>query len=194
MQPAFVLFSGLPGTGKSTLADRLAHELRWPLLRIDDIASLLGSAADHGTVAFWDRAIAALLYLTEAQLKLGVNVIADSVFMDRDRYHARAIARQTGARFLPVHTFVSDELVWEQRVTARHAASAPADGVASWERIQVQRRGFRPWEPGTALPVDTIRPPEENFAAVLAYVTDPGTKIRSLPETAFTPGKYHEYE
>jgi predicted kinase len=32
-QTPFFIFSGLPGTGKSTLANRLARELRWPLLR-----------------------------------------------------------------------------------------------------------------------------------------------------------------
>jgi len=37
MQNKLVIFPGLPGTGKSTLAERLARELRWPLLRIDDV-------------------------------------------------------------------------------------------------------------------------------------------------------------
>jgi predicted kinase len=188
-----VLFSGLPGTGKSSLADRLARELRWPLLRIDDVSAGLMPAPDPGSLSFWDRAIAALLRLTEAQLQFGVSVIVDSVFMDRDRLHARAIARENGARFLPVHTFVSDERVWERRVSERFAASDPADGVATWERIQVQRRGFRPWEPGTALQVDAVQPLEENFAAVLAFVNGRGPELTPLPEETFTPGRYHEY-
>jgi predicted kinase len=191
MQPAFVIFSGLPGTGKSVLADRLARELRWPLLRIDDIAACMPASSDRETFAFWDQAIAALLLLAESQLKLGVSVIADSVFMDLDRFHARAIARETGARFLPVHTFVSDEGVWEQRVAGRHAASDPADGVASWEQVRRQQNGYRPWESGTALFADAVQPLEENFAAVLAFVTGPEPHLAPLPEVAFTPGKYH---
>jgi DNA polymerase III delta prime subunit len=36
-QPALYIFSGLPGTGKSTLAQRLAGKLRCAYLRIDTI-------------------------------------------------------------------------------------------------------------------------------------------------------------
>ena len=32
-----IIFSGLPGTGKSTVANRLARELGLPLLCIDDV-------------------------------------------------------------------------------------------------------------------------------------------------------------
>jgi predicted kinase len=191
MQPTFVLFSGLSGTGKSALADRLARELHWPLLRIDDLAACMPAATDRDTIAFWDQAIAALLLLVEAQLKLGVSVIADSIFMNLDRFHARAITRQTGARFLPVHTFVSDQAVWEQRVTSRFQISDPADGVASWDQVIAQRRDYRPWEPGTALFIDAIRPLDENYATVLTCVSDPAAEFQPLAEITFTPGKYH---
>ncbi|MBN2389026.1 MAG: AAA family ATPase [Anaerolineales bacterium] len=191
MQPTFVLFSGLPGTGKSTLADRLARELCWPLLRIDDVAACLPAEMDRDTLSFWDQAIAALLLLAEAQLKLGVNLIADSIFMNYDRFHAQAIARESGACFLPVHTFVSDESVWEQRVNERRAACASAGGIASWDQVRLQRKGYRPWGAGTALFIDNVRPLDENYAAVLAFVTSPAPSLVPLAEVAYTPGKYH---
>jgi predicted kinase len=173
------------------MADRLARECRWPLLRIDDLAACLPAAMDRNTLAFWDQAIAALLLLVEAQLKLGVSVIADSIFMNLDRFHAREIARQTGARFLPIHTFVSDKAVWEKRVTERFESSDPAEGIASWDQVTAQKQDYRPWEEGTALFVDGIRPLEENYAAVLACASDPKAEFKPLAEVPFIAGKYH---
>ncbi len=186
-----MLFSGLPGTGKTALADRLAREIHWPLLRIDDVAACLPAEMNRDTFAFWDQAISALLLLAEAQLKLGVSVIADSIFMNLERFHAQAIARKTGARFLPVHTFISDEAVWQQRVTARSQSSDPADGAATWSQVLAQRQGYRPWEAGTALFVDAIRPLDENYAAVRACACNPEVEFQPLAEIPFTPGKYH---
>jgi len=191
MQPSFIIFSGLPGTGKSALADRLAREFHLPLLRIDDLADCMPPGMDRGTTAFWDQAIFALLLLAETQLKLGVSIIADSVFMNFDRSHAAAIALQTGARFLPVHTFISDEAVWKARVTERFETCGPESGVASWEQVTAQRRGFRPWEPGTALFVDAVRPLDENYAVLREMITDPTVVFQPLPDQPITPGRYH---
>jgi predicted kinase len=85
MQTKLIIFSGLPGTGKSTLASRLARELHMPLLCIDD---LLGEVPPEAGVEFWDSKVAILLRLTKVQLELGLSVIADSVFMNMDRHHA----------------------------------------------------------------------------------------------------------
>src|SRR5690242_14745614 len=134
MQPRLVIFSGLPGTGKSTLANRLARKLRWPLLRIDDV---VGQVPPSAGPDFWDEKILALLTLAETQLELGLNVILDSVFMDSDRLHAQELARQYTAAFRPVYCFVSDEALWEQRVTERFE-KLNQQAVANWERILEQ--------------------------------------------------------
>jgi len=191
MQPSFIIFSGLPGTGKSVLADRLAREFQLPLLRIDDLADCMPPGMDRNTTAFWDQAIFALLLLAESQLRLGVSVIADSIFMNFDRSHASAVALQTGARFLPVHTFLSDEAVWEARVTERFERCGTDSGVASWDQVTAQRRGYRPWEPGTALFVDAVRPLDENYTVVKEMISRPAMEFKPLPDLPFTPGKYH---
>ena len=109
MQAKLILFSGLPATGKSTLAGRLARDLKMPLLCIDDV---IGDVPQNPDVAFWDSKVAILLGLMSVQLELGLSVIVDSVFMNKDRYHAREIARRHNVLFLPVYLYVSDEEVW----------------------------------------------------------------------------------
>ena len=183
-----VIFSGLPGTGKSTLASRLARELRWPLLCIDDV---IGEIPENPGFEFWDSRIAILLDLVETQLKTGIDVIVDSVFMNMDRHHAQELARKYNVRFLPIHVFVSDETVWEQRVTARYDELNIPE-AATWERIQHQRQHFRPWEPGTALFIDSLRSLDENFAKVLEFVSGEGAGLFPLAEIPFSAGRYHQ--
>lgn len=188
MELTLVIFSGLPGAGKSTLADRLARELRWPLLRIDDIAGDIPPEADY---QFWDKKILVLLNLVKAQLELGISVIADSVFMGTDRVHAQEIARKHKALFRPIYCFVSDEILWEKRVTQRVESHKHPD-AATWERIQHQRQWFAPWQENTALFVDAINPFEKSYAKVLEFATSQNNKLRPIVMSKpLRIGNYH---
>jgi predicted kinase len=182
-----VIFSGLPGTGKSMLANRLAHELRWPLLCIDDV---VGEVPENAGIPFWDSKVEILLHLTEVQLELGLSVIVDSVFMNMDRNHAQELARKHDACFRPIYVFVSDEKVWEQRVTARYDEMNNKD-VAKWERIQHQRERFRKWEPDTALFIDSLDPFDQNYESVLNFVMKEHVELKPLSDIPLVEGKYH---
>ena len=182
-----VIFSGLPGTGKSTLANRLARELRWPLLRIDDVVN---NIPENPGIEFWDSQVEVLLTLAEAQLELGIDVIVDSVFMNTDRHHAQAIAQKHEARFRPIYTCLSDDKIWEERLTKRYIElNNPA--VSTWEQVKHQGTHFRPWELDTALFVDALDSPEENYAKVLQFVTSAEVNLKPLEEIPLVQGKYH---
>ncbi len=186
-QPTLVIFSGLPGMGKSTLADKLARKLRWPLLRIDDV---IGEVPEDAGIAFWDSKVAVLLDLVNTQLELGLDVIVDSVFMNMDRQHAQELARKYEARFLPIYVFVSDDKVWEERVTKRYNEMNNKD-VATWERVLHQREHFAKWEADTALFIDSVEAVEQNFEKVLEFVTKEDISLKPLSEVQLTQGKYH---
>jgi predicted kinase len=73
-----IVFGGLPGTGKTTLACALAEERRAVYLRIDAIEQALRSsgalAGDVGPAGYM-----VAYALAEANLRLGRTVVADSV-------------------------------------------------------------------------------------------------------------------
>ena len=186
---SLVIFSGLPGTGKSSLASRLAHKLRWPLLCLDDLVVRVPAKVDSH---FWDTQILSLLSLTEAQLKLGLSVLVDSVFMGMDRLHAQELTRRYDASFRPVYCYISDDRLWQQRVTRRFDALQNQQAVATWEDIQRQREFFRPWEADTALFMDAAKPLDQNYAALLDFVTRPDVQTEPLPvDHPLLKGSYH---
>jgi len=180
-----IIVSGLPGAGKSTLSTSLARELQYPLLCIDDF---IGDVPENADFSFWDSRIAMLMDVIETQLKIGLNVIVDSVFMNMDRHHAQALARKHKARFIPIHVYMSDEKLWERRMTARHEEIPEA---ATWDSIQHQRTHFREWEPEAALFIDSVNALDTNLANVLAFLSQPEMNLKPLEELPLVPGRYH---
>ena len=191
MASTLVIFSGLPGTGKSILSTRLARELGWPLLRLDDIPARMPEDWATYDLDFWDTVISMLMQLTETQLEVGANVIVDAVFMAYDRHHFQALAGKYGVALRPVYTYLSDEKLWEARVTERFNALGRSPDVATWDGIQTKRKRFLAWEPGTALFVDGVHPLEQNLALVREYATGGVLQPRPLPELPLIQGRYH---
>lgn len=182
-----IIFSGLPGVGKTTLAKRLARELRFPFICIDDV---IGDVPENAGIPFWDSRVAVLLDVVNTQLELGLSVIAESVFMNMDRHHAQELARKHNVGFLPIYVFLSDENVWKERVTSRFNELKHPE-VATWERIQHQRQRFREWEPGTALFIDSLHTVDQNYERVLEFVLNDNVDIQPLKAIPLIAGRYH---
>ena len=114
----------------------------------------------------------------------------DRVHQGTDRQHAQALARKYQSSFRPIYTYLSDDKVWEQRLTARYLElNNPA--VSTWEHVQRQRGHFHQWEPNTALFVDAIKPDEQNYQDVLSFVTAQDVAIKPLEDIPLVQGKYH---
>ncbi len=186
MTQALVIFSGLPGVGKTTLAHRLARTLQWTLLKIDDV---IGEVPENPGIEFWDSKVDVLLDVLNTQLELGLDVIVDSVFMNMDRQHAQKLAEKYNVRFLPIYVFLSDDKVWQERVTKRLNELNDQD-VATWERIQHQREHFASWEKDTALFIDSIDSVEQNFGRIMEFVNSE-VSLKPLQQVQLSQGRYH---
>jgi predicted kinase len=82
MQTTIIIFTGLPGTGKTTLSRLVADALGVPLVAKDDIKEIM-----YDSIGWSDKAFSAKLaqatfgimdYVTEQQLKNGASILLES--------------------------------------------------------------------------------------------------------------------
>ena len=153
MSPVLVVFAGLPGVGKSTLAVRLGVALTAPVLAVNPVVRVL---ARHGIVGATagPAAYASVAALAEAQLDLGLSVVVDAVnpgAAARELWHV--VAARAGVPLRVVEVWCGDEAEHRRRVERRLAVeSGPL--VTTWEQVLVERAGYEPYV-GPRLVVDT---------------------------------------
>lgn len=144
-----VILGGLPGSGKSTVAQALARRIGACYLRVDTIEqaitfSALANGNDVGPAGY-----VALYRLAADNLRLGQTVIADSVNpIEITRAAFRNVAIETGSKFIEVEVFCSDVTTHRHRAETRSPA---IEGRANPTWVQIQERQYEPWSPDLRL-------------------------------------------
>ncbi|HLM91127.1 MAG TPA: AAA family ATPase [Thermoplasmata archaeon] len=166
-RPKLIVFSGLPGVGKSTLAERVARKFQAVWLRVDVLeASMLQAGLPHS----FETGLAAYLGchdVAREQLRLGRNVVVDAVNgVEPPRRMWRELSDESPADRSTIHVICSDLAEHRRRVESR-APPTPPLPAPTWE--ETAHREFEPWtEP--VLVVDTTRPIEEIVNQIGEYV------------------------
>jgi predicted kinase len=164
-----IVFSGLPGTGKSKLAEAVACQRRIPVFAKDWLEAALLDAGLNPAERLGYAGYELLTTLARRQLSLEQSVILDSVAsFERIRTQWRTLAGEFGAQWRVVECVCSDEERHRERLNGRQR-HIPGWHELTWIDVERVNSYYEPWLE-ERLVVDGIRPFAENLQAVLTYL------------------------
>lgn len=148
-----IAFGGLPGTGKTTVAQMLARKLAAVYLRIDTFEHAIKSC-NTGEADIEAAGYVAAYAVAADNLRLGSTVVADSVnSLQITRNAWRNVAFAAGAQIFEIELVCSDAAMHRHRVEGRKA-DIPNLQLPAWQ--SVLERQYDPWE-CAHLVVDTAK-------------------------------------
>jgi predicted kinase len=167
--PTLIVLSGLPGSGKSVLAESISRSLSIPVFSIDPIEAAMWRAgltkADTG-VAAYEVARA----LADEHLRLRLSVVVDAVNpAEAPRAAWRNLAAKHRVSLKIIECVCSDETMHRQRIESRVRSIAPTHEL-TWARLLQRRAEYEAWT-DPRLVLDTARTsPAQLLAQSLNYV------------------------
>ena len=157
-----IIFGGLPGAGKSTLASALAHHLSALYVRIDTIEQAIRNSGlpvegPAGYMVDYD--------LARENLRLGTSVVADSVNpLTITRQAWRGVALQAQVSYVEIEVVCSDAQQHRARIESRQS-SVPNLKLPRWQ--QVRERHYEHW-PEPHIVLDTAgHSPDQSIAQLV---------------------------
>ena len=164
-----IVLSGLPGSGKSSLAEGLSRTLSMPIFSVDPIEAAMwrgGLAKTQTGIAAYDVAIT----LADEHLRLGHSVVIDAVNpVEAPRATWRNLAAKHRADLRIIECVCADEAAHRRRIEAR---VRKIDGMPeiTWARVLERRTEYQAWT-DARLELDTSKKSTEQLLAeALDYV------------------------
>jgi len=164
-----IVLSGLPGSGKTVLAESLSRALSVPLFSIDPIEAAIcraGFTKAETSVAAYEVAQA----LADEHLRLRHSAIVDAVNpVEAPRAAWRNLAAKHRVPLKIIECVCADETMHRQRIESRVNSIAGTHKV-TWARLLQRRAEYEAWT-DQRLVLDTSRTsPPQLLAQALNYV------------------------
>ncbi|NEO85157.1 MAG: AAA family ATPase [Spirulina sp. SIO3F2] len=139
--PTLFIFSGLPASGKTTLARKLSAYTGAIFLRIDTLEQ---SLRDFCSLDVQGEGYQLAYRLAKDNLQLGCSVVADAcnaIALTREAW--RQVAQSTGAKSANIEVFCSDIVEHQTRVETR-TTTVPHLKLPDWDAVI--NREYHPWQ------------------------------------------------
>lgn len=168
-----IVFSGVSGTGKSTLSNIIGEEHGIPVFSIDLIKAFflkVGFAKD-GWPLVREIGYQLLISLADSQLKLGQSVILDGVFARQEfRAPLFEMAERYKATLRIIECVCSDPEIHECRVLNRKRLIEHLPPI-DWLYVQTVKKVFVNWEMAHLI-LDSANSVDENISSVRSYILE----------------------
>jgi predicted kinase len=167
-----IVVCGVPGTGKSTLADGIGRALGIPVFAIDWLMGALTpfGGRDRGP-ELGDIGYELATTLAYRQLLLGQSAVIDSPAEGVDeRERWRTLAESFDAGFDVIHCVCGDEATHATRLATRVRGIAGWHDGGSWQVVKPRRDAWVPWTGVNLLELDAVHGADENLARALRWL------------------------
>jgi len=140
--PVLIVFSGLPGTGKTTIARELAARMNAVYLRIDTVEQAIRNSPGV-TQPINEEGYRVAYAVAEDNLLLGTTVISDSVNPIQETRDAwMELGHLTNSSLLEIEVTCSDPASHRHRVETREP-TIPGLKLPTWEDVLAHE--YQPW-------------------------------------------------
>lgn len=179
--PVVVLVAGVPGAGKSTLAESLARAWRRPIVSMDWVQGTVTQFPELSDETARGLVALNLTASVARHVTLGIDVVVDVAgHTVEGRARWRELVERLGGVFVGVECMCSDERLHRERVEGRDRGIPGWYPTVPWEHVQRMRGLWEQWEDEHLVLDSAVETPASSLRKVLDVVRG----LRSTGETA----------